>query len=295
MTVQTTRTSQLRTYEFQEEKQAWMLLIRQAILDCQYLDKAADECVVPQTHTILTPVDRSTASPVHVAHAVTFSKSILLILNEHNKLTFTRCIESLVHSITTLSCTEMAYLCDMKSDQALQHTYSNNIDTNPFTRTNTRSRDNSSISLNSELDPRSVCSYPDPYLARTAVGQRTALVKSLLDRMGDIITSCFSDICADYKPVIEICDVASSVMQKNKNKNENEKDICYSSLLVQDFIDGVCGALEKISGVSTSDQRRKDSTEREYRDNGQYRVRIVYCVLFIPYISYLISCNYFFF
>ena len=248
VTVQTTRTAQLRTYEFQEEKQAWMLLVRQAILDCQYLDKAAEECVIP--HSILstlsskasasvTPTATATATtksipsspaitspsivnqstmayPTYDAHAATFAKSILSILDTHNKSTFTRCVGSLVSSMRTLSCTEMTLLCDMKSDQS----HSGGIETNPFARSTARSRNNSNMSLNTELDPRSVCLYPDPYLARTAVGQRTALVKSVVDRMGDLITSCFSDICADYKPVIEICGVASSVVLKKKNEKD---------------------------------------------------------------------------
>ena len=49
ISIQSIRTAQLRIYEFEEEKQAWMLLVRQAILDCQYLDKAAEECLVPAT------------------------------------------------------------------------------------------------------------------------------------------------------------------------------------------------------------------------------------------------------
>ena len=282
VSVQTVRTAQLRTYEFEEEKQAWMLLVRQAILDCQYLDKAAEECLVSPTllSTSLATISSSsnplTPNPPTIIsnqnsaeHSATFASVILGILDSHNKIVFTRCVNTLITSFTFLLSTEIASICDMKMDQL------GNFDTNPFGGKNAvRSRNNSSISLpSSETDLRSVCLYPDPYLARTAVGQRTAAIKNIIDRLGDLISTCFSDICSDYRPVIEIYSISTGVSSNQINGGEAP---CFSSLLVKDFIDCVCGTLERTAGVSAGDFRKIWKSHNGNRsDENRFQVRSV--------------------
>jgi hypothetical protein len=39
------RAAQLRAYDFEEERQSWVMLTRQAILDCQFLDSEINECI----------------------------------------------------------------------------------------------------------------------------------------------------------------------------------------------------------------------------------------------------------
>ena len=259
ISVQSIRTAQLRIYEFEEEKQAWMLLVRQAILDCQYLDKAAEECLVPAAllstsfstaASTISPMprrDQPVSGIVPAAHSATFAHIILEILDAHNKIAFTRSVSALMNSFVFLSTSELAGICDMRTSLP------GNSDINPFSGKNTmKIRSNSNISLpSSESDSRSISLYPDPYLARTAVGQRTALMKNILDRLGDLIISCFSDICGDYRPTIEIYTVSTCII--STDSNEGEGSACYSSLLVQDFIHSFCTTLERTAGVSTGD------------------------------------------
>ena len=268
-----------------------MLLVRQAILDCQYLDKASEECLVPAAllstattqapntpHTPHTPhaphtphTPHSATSPTHPSHpaaphSVAFATSILTVLDAHNVSTFTRCLHSLVASVTQLTSSEMAPLCDMK----VEPPGSLGGDSNPFPRTS-RSRNNSSNSLASESDPRSACLYPDPYLARTAVGQRTAQVKVLLDRFGSLIIACFSDICADYRPVIEIYGVSASASPRRKDA----KVVCYSSLLVGKFVEGLCGSLEGAGGVRSFDKGGDKGGGGSHRGEGN-RFKVIF-------------------
>lgn len=260
--VQTARTAQLRSYEFDEEKQAWMLLIRQAILDCQYLDKAADECQVPHLLLATVPsVPRSQAS----VHSITFATSILAILTMHHEATFDRSLASLVSSVTSSAC-EMSLVCDMRTD----HTPG---DFNPFggrSSTVTRSRESSSSNISTERDPRLVCLYPDPYLARSAVGQRIALLRALMDRAAELVTTCFSDICEDYRPIVEIHGVA---MLTGKGK---EDEVCYSSLLMVKFIDGVCAAFENTVGASSANFSGR--TSHGSHDEEQHMKVLTDCV-----------------
>jgi hypothetical protein len=215
-----------------------MLLIRQAILDCQYLDKAADECQVPHSlQSTLASVPPSQSS----LHSITFSTSILAILTTHHEATFDRCLGSLISSVTS-SAYEMSLICDMRTDHA-------SGDFNPFggrSSTTTRSRESSSSMMPAEKDPRLVCLYPDPYLARSAVAQRTVLLRVLMDRAAELVNTCFSDICEDYRAIVEIHGVA---MLRGKGK---EDEVCYSSLLMVKFIEGVCAAFENTVGVSSA-------------------------------------------
>ena len=258
-----------------------MLLVRQAILDCQYLDKAAEECFVPTAllstsfSTIassLSPApqrDHPVPAAESAVHSATFARIILGILDEHNKSAFTRSVSALMNSFIFLSTTELAGICDMRTSLP------GNSDINPFSGKNImKSRGNSNISLpSSENDSRSISLYPDPYLARTAVGQRTALMKNVLDRLGDLIISCFSDICGDYRPTIEIYTVSTSIISTDSNHGEGA--VCYSSLLVQDFINSFCTTLERTAGVSTGDfQKIWNARNRGNKeDENKFQVR----------------------
>ena len=262
ISIQTARTAQLRSYEFKEEKQAWMLLIRQTILDCQYLDKAAEECKV---HHSLLPAGAMVTGEEVALHSVTFATTILAILNAHHATAFSRCVSSLVSSTSALS-SEIAVLCDMMTEY-------HSGDLNPFggrSTSGTKSRETSTHGLSSaaDKDSRSVCSYPDPYLARTAVGQRTQLAKAVLDRVPDLFTSCFSDICADYRPIVEIYEIVN-VRGKGRAK---VPVICYSSSVLKKFVDGFCSAFEKAAGVSASTFFGKEDFPSDFREDHLFKV-----------------------
>ena len=107
------RSAQLRTYELEEEHQGWMMLARQAILDCQYLDKAAMECA-----PILNSSNMGTGTipvPIRAAHASTFATSILLVLEAHNEASFRRRIFGLLTMLTKHAAMGLAPVCQMIS------------------------------------------------------------------------------------------------------------------------------------------------------------------------------------
>ena len=263
MSVQAARTAQLRTYELAEEKQAWMLLIRQAILDCQFLDAAAEDCKVPASMLTQTPSTPRSLS----LHSIAFATAILGILDGQHLSTLNSSVDALALSVTSLCATEMAMLCDMRTDHLL------NADSNPFgARTTstpgiTRSRENSHNSLVSMKDTRSMCLYPDAYSSRTAVAQRTVLLKHLQDRACEMFITCFSDICADYRPIVEIHGVA---MLRGRSKDE---EVCYSTLLLRKFVESVCLAFEKAVRVSASGFFGRNSLDNFYKDENPFKVR----------------------
>ena len=113
-----------------------------------------------------------------------------------------------------------------------------------------------------------MCSYPDPYLARTAVGQRTQLAKAVLDRVPDLFTSCFSDICADYRPIVEIYEIIN-VRGKGRSK---VPVICYSSAVLKKFVEGFCTAFEKAAGVSASSFFGKEDFPSDFREGQHFKV-----------------------
>ena len=103
------RSAQLRTYELEEEHQGWMMLARQAILDCQYLDKAAIECA-----PVLLGGNVGTISvPIRAAHASTFATSILTVLEAHNEASFRRRIFGLLTMLTKQAALGLAPVCQM--------------------------------------------------------------------------------------------------------------------------------------------------------------------------------------
>ena len=263
LSVQAARTAQLRTYELAEEKQAWMLLIRQAILDCQFLDAAAEDCKVP---TSMLPQTPSTPRSLSV-HSIAFATAILGILDGQHLSTLNNCVDSLALSVSSLCATEMAALCDMRTDHL------SNVESNPFgartasTPGVTRSKENSHNSLASDRDNRSMCLYPDVYSSRTAVAQRTVLLKHLQDRACEMLISCFSDICADYRPIVEIHGVA---MLRGRGKDE---EVCYSTQLLRRFVESVCVAFEKAVHVSAPGFFGRSSLDSFYKEENPFKVR----------------------
>lgn len=276
MSVQAARTAQLRTYELAEEKQAWMLLIRQAILDCQFLDAAAEDCKVPASMLPQTPSTPRSLS----LHSIAFATSILGILDGQHLATLNNSVDSLALSVTSLCATEMAALCDMRTDHL------SNTESNPFGARTTstpgmaRSRENSHNSLISDMDARSICLYPDAYSSRTAVAQRTVLLKSIQDRACEMFISSFSDICADYRPVVEIHGVA---MLRGRGK---EEEVCYSTLLLRKFVESVCVAFEKAVHVSAPGFFGRSSLENFYREENPFKVRVCLSVCLSMYPSF---------
>jgi hypothetical protein len=211
----TARSLQLRTYEFEEERQSWMMLARQAILDCQYLDKAAKDCA---------PLGGGKAP--RTVHATSFASSILAVLESHNEAAFGRRLVGLLTTLTKHAALALAPVCQMvsRSKGSADHT------------------------------------YPDPYVARTAIQQRSAQAKAQLDKTNDVFAACFADICSDYKPIIEIHTVtaaaaasssssAGGLRTRSSSGAVGPTAVCHSSLLVEKYVEAVCSATETLAGV----------------------------------------------
>ena len=97
--------------------------------------------------------------------------------------------------------------------------------------------------------------------------------------------SSFSDICSDYRPVVEIHGVA---MLRGRGK---EEEVCYSTLLLRKFVESVCVAFEKAVHVSAPGFFGRSSLENFYREENSFKVRarLPACLSIYPSI-YLFIC-----
>lgn len=86
----------------EDEKQSWMLLARQAILDCQYLDSATDACR-PSTYDAELP------------HSDGFAENILKTLDAHCEATFSRRIGKVKQQLMQ-ACPKARALCDLRNE-----------------------------------------------------------------------------------------------------------------------------------------------------------------------------------
>jgi hypothetical protein len=238
ITVKTARTAQLRTYEYEEENQAWMMLIKQAILDCQYMDKASDDCSVRVSTPSTSPNSdksketsplstSSTYSPgPPVSHSVLFSSIILSIIESHHETVFNRRMTALKTTLLLLSLQEISPLCDL----SIPHTGDL-----PQTDKNIGVRGN--VSTNSLSTDGGV--YYNSYTAKNTISNQITLIKIKLDKLVDQIISTFSEICVDYKSIVDIYEV---ILKTSSDNN-------YSKLMVDKFINYLCVSLEDSCGV----------------------------------------------
>lgn len=214
------------------------MLIKQAILDCQYMDKASDDCLVRVTTPSASPdSDKSketsplsTSSPYSpvppVSHSASFSSIILSIIDSHHEIVFNRRMTALKTTLILLSLQEISPLCDL----SIPHTGDL-----PQTDKNLGVRGN--VSTNSLSTDGGV--YYNSYTAKNTISNQITLIKIKLDKLVDQIISTFSEICADYKSIVDIYEV----MLKTSSDNN------YSTLMVDKFVNYLCVSLEDSCGV----------------------------------------------
>jgi hypothetical protein len=234
-TVQTARAAQSRTYKYEEENQAWMMLIKQAILDCQYMDKASGDCSVRTATPSTSPSsgDRSKeTSPIANAshtppssHSVLFSSIILSIIEAHHETVFNRRMTALKSTVVLLSLQEVSPLCDLSVPQTGDLPPDRNIGVRGNVSTNNLSTDGGV--------------YYNSYTVKNTISNQITLIKVKLDKLIDHIISTFSEICVDYKSIVDIYEVILNTSSDNN----------YSVLMVDKFVNYLCVSLEDSCGV----------------------------------------------
>ena len=182
------RQAQLLRYELDEQRQGWLLLARQAVLDCQLLDRAASDCAGPRKEE-----DKEKEGRGHSFH---FAKAIVSQLEDYATACHGRRMQLLLRSLSAAATGEIAAACDAQSPSWPLATPSS-PSTNPWADGNSQT----SLSL----------LHPDPYAARAAVSHHTSTTQTTLQQLTDELVTCFSDLCGDLRPLLDVLVVSAEV------------------------------------------------------------------------------------
>ena len=209
------RAAQLRAYDFEEERQSWVMLTRQAILDCQFLDSEINECI---RKTCETDVGFT------VKYADSVSSAILNVLDINNEVAFSRRVKNFIQSKLLASLPSLYSLCLLDGN-------SNGVDTMMSTATSTDSFSNQGY-----FDTQSSSSRAK---ILGSVQRMSGKAQSQLDTIVDAFLSTLSEVCADSRPIIEI----HTVIKGNKGLDT-------SFQMIQKFIDIICNTIEDVLQLS---------------------------------------------
>jgi hypothetical protein len=338
VTAQGLRAAQLRLYEYDEDRQSWMLLARQTILDCQYLDKEAHDCLPTavllsgmKTHpapskkpesfaasmtaavaAISPTIDRGkVSSAISLSHADSFASVLLAVVDSNNELAFQRRIMSFIFTVVE-KIPEFIALCDLKAADGGEHyrgsgtgggggasshggygdrehggiqraASQNNVTASGAAGSvhnsmhgsihgsthgssshggggGGGSRGGSSRPMSTNMGGSS--SHNDPNSTRNTMQKRSTTVRGKFEQLVDSFIACFAEICADYKPVVEV-----HVAAQRADAAE------IAGHLVWRYIDFVCCALEQASGVTVL---QKDDKWSAHTMRGEFDDEI-YC------------------
>ena len=200
-------TSQMRFYELDDEKQAWIVFAQQAIAEAVFLEKAVNECTVKITKAYplaITPATASAASKKEsVCHA--FARAVMAVLNDHVMQSFHRRLQSFQRSFC-MACTRDVLPVNsiellLQGDACSTGPGQSN---NPFGDDNT----DSSVSTTGGSHNGAFCIDS---AARTQLTRLASALPGVLDGLQEDFYSTFADIACDAQ---QILDVASTLPQE---------------------------------------------------------------------------------
>lgn len=84
------RASQLQLFDLDDERQAWIMLIRQTIMDCKFCDKQVADCLKELSSNLATGSYDEENKPLHSAD---YSTTMLFVLDSHLQ----QCVNRRVH------------------------------------------------------------------------------------------------------------------------------------------------------------------------------------------------------
>jgi hypothetical protein len=201
------RAAQLRAYDFEEERQSWLMLTRQAILDCQFLDNEINSCIRKTCDTEIVGT---------IKYADSISAAILTVLDNSNEAAFSRRVKNFIQSKLLASLPTLCSLCLPDSNGNVMDTMVSTNSTDSFgNQNNDLQLSNSRARVSGSLQ------------------RMTTNAQSQLDNLVEAFLSTLSEVCADSRPIIEIQTVING-----------SKGLEISINMIQKFIDAICNMIE---------------------------------------------------
>lgn len=178
--------AKLSMYDIEEERQAWIMLSRQAILDCQFLENAVLEC-----HNI--SADENIV--ISLNYSSMLSEAIFKVLNAYIDNAFVYRLRSIINRVVSSSY-QIKRVSDFGSLQ------SSSSSRQSISSDSAKSNDNNPF--NDEEDNKRNETVNKLVKANSHIKENTHFVSDIYDNLIDIILCGFSDICNDNKSIIEI-------------------------------------------------------------------------------------------
>ena len=206
---------QLLMYDLEEEKQQWIMLIRQSILDCQYLESSFVECVrLLNSHNddINIPNDRFYTS--------NFTNVMTEVLDKQVRGSLVRRVNSIGKNLQE-KIPEMVKLC---TNIALP---SSNTATNPF-------EDDASIGLST----------------RTSIQSNTSLLQGLTGGIVENIVTTFNEVCNDIKPFLELVTLTSPTTSGKADSSQK-----YSFRYLHSFFVELVSSFKALCSITSADHQ----------------------------------------
>ncbi len=204
---------QLLMYDLEEEKQQWIMLIRQSILDCQYLESSFVECVkLLNSHNddISIPSDRFYTSK--------FTNAMTEVLDKQVRGSLVRRVHSIRKNLQE-KIPEMVKLC---TNIALPST---NTASNPFD-------DDASIAVST----------------RTSIQSNTSLLQGLIGGIVDNIVTTFNEMCNDIKPFLELVALTSPTTSGKADSSQE-----YSYRYLHNFFIELISSFKILCNITSTD------------------------------------------
>jgi hypothetical protein len=251
---QSLRAAQLKLYDFEEEKSAWYLLMKQVILDWEFLDRSFAKCY-PSAETF------ACAGTNPVPPCPTFLPSVTAavvhILDQQAQYVFDRNAIKMA-GVLANSVSEAASLCNMHAevdaafDAAAETAARSNVGMDTSMRGSMHGNSSShggqyGGQYGGEANARgSAIHHGDPLSARYIIQRRTTEAKVVLDRMIDTFALNFASVCADAKAVIDMKEVTEPM------KSSPENDLNPSADLMLKYCESTCHILAALCEVDKS-------------------------------------------
>jgi len=192
-------TSQMRFYELDDEKQAWIVFAQQAIAEAVFLEKAVTDCTakIAQAYPrAITPAASNTASKKEsVCHA--FARSVMAVLNDHLMQSFQRRLQNFQRSFCTACARDVLPVNSV--ELLLQGKACNNGGSNPF-------EDDADSGSSGEGSTSGLFIIDNT--ARTQLTRLVSALPGVLEGLQEDFYSTFMEIATDAQ---QILDVASSL------------------------------------------------------------------------------------
>ena len=184
--VENLQKAQLELYNLEEEKQGWVMLLRQAILDCQYLDASISECCNTGVDSDVQTIGNTEK------FGLFFGMEAIETLHNHINTSFDRRGLAFVNKVILM----IPQIC---STSITGTGLRGSISTSPLTPTNKFSSAEGNLISHAPANTSET---------RNRISKNSSKIEQKIDRLIEFCLSTFSDICADFRPYLDIISVS---------------------------------------------------------------------------------------